>query len=56
VEHDPERIHVRRGADGLAANLLGAGVVRRQCAPGLLRQFGLGRHALIEQLGDAEVQ
>ena len=56
VEHDAERVDVRSGGDPLAADLLGAGVVRRE---GVMPRLGQARRRGAvggEQRGDAEVE
>ena len=56
VQHDSERIHIGRNAERLACDLLGRGVLRRERAAGYLAEHGLLGQALVQQLGDAEVQ
>src|SRR5450759_888277 len=56
VEENSEGVHVRRGRDRPAANLLGARVLRGPRPLGSLRQPHLARLVRYEQLGDTEIE
>jgi hypothetical protein len=55
-QDDAEAVDVGRGRDRRAEDLLGRRVLGRQRPAGLLRELGLVGDALVEQLGDAEVE
>ena len=56
VQNDAERVDVRRDGERLAENLLGRSVLGRQRAAGELGELGPFGLALVEQLGNPEVQ
>ena len=58
VEHHAERVHVARGRERFAQQLLGAGVLRCERPAGDARELGLVARAAFgfHQLGDAEVE
>ena len=56
VKQDAQGIYVCGGGNRLARDLFRAGVIWGQCASCEPRNLGLGRLAILEQLGDAEVE
>ena len=56
VQHDAERIDVRRRGERLPADLLGRCVAGREQPAGHLRELGFLRSFLGQELADAEVQ